>query len=122
MWTTRKRTVRSIDQRLCGPLSDRMFRQVVPFLRFELGNSEIKYFDRITAPLIGFKPDIVRFKIAVNDAFLVRFMNGPCTCEIKAANLGVDLISNWDWEALVPGAGPPPKAMEPGGYVTLEDE
>lgn len=53
---------------------------------------------------------------------LVRFMNGPCTCEIKAANLGVDLISNWDWDALVPGAGPPPKAMEPGGYVTLEDE
>ena len=41
---------------------------------------------------------------------------------LAPANLGVDLISNWDWEALVPGAGPPPKAMEPGGYVTLEDE
>ena len=32
---------------------------------------------------------------------LVAFMNGPCTCEIKAATEGVDLLTAFDWDAAV---------------------
>ena len=53
---------------------------------------------------------------------LVAFMNGPCTCEIKAANMGVDIITKWNWDAYLTGSAAPPRQMEPGGYVTLEDE
>ncbi|MFQ6097056.1 MAG: hypothetical protein ACE5O2_04955 [Armatimonadota bacterium] len=28
---------------------------------------------------------------------VVRFINGPCSCEIKAQNPGMDLLTNWDW-------------------------
>ncbi len=56
---------------------------------------------------------------ASNLAELAKFMNGPCTCEIKAANLGVDLVSDWDWEAHVSGTAAPPRPVEPTGYVTF---
>jgi len=29
---------------------------------------------------------------------LAAFMNGPCTCEIKTSSLGMDYISDWDWD------------------------
>jgi len=29
---------------------------------------------------------------------LVEFMNGPCTCNIKAADTGLDLLIDWEWE------------------------
>lgn len=56
---------------------------------------------------------------ATNLAALAKFMNGPCTCDIKDANLGVDLISDWAWEAQASGPGGPPRPTEPGGYVTF---
>jgi len=34
---------------------------------------------------------------------LLAFMNGPCSCEIKAASPGMDLLTDWDWEAQVSG-------------------
>lgn len=34
---------------------------------------------------------------------LCAFMNGPCSCEIKAASPGMDLLTDWDWEAHVAG-------------------
>jgi hypothetical protein len=37
-----------------------------------------------------------------NVAGLVEFINGPCSCEIKAANPGLDLLTDWDWEAHLP--------------------
>lgn len=33
--------------------------------------------------------------------FLIAFMNGPCTCDIKAMNEGGDLLVNWDWDEYV---------------------
>lgn len=51
---------------------------------------------------------------------LAEFMNGPCTCEIKAANMGLDLISDRDWEAQVSG-GAKPRPLEPPGYVTFDE-
>jgi hypothetical protein len=56
---------------------------------------------------------------AANLTDLVRFMQGPCTCDIRAANLGVDLISNWEWEAHVPGAATLAQPLAPPGYMTL---
>jgi hypothetical protein len=34
---------------------------------------------------------------------LVAFINGPCSCEIKAANPGMDLLTDWDWEGRLAG-------------------
>ncbi len=34
---------------------------------------------------------------------LCAFMNGPCSCEIKAASPGMDLLTDWDWESHVAG-------------------
>jgi hypothetical protein len=28
---------------------------------------------------------------------MVMFMNGPCSCEVKGLNPGVDLVARWDW-------------------------
>ncbi len=38
-----------------------------------------------------------------NLADLVAFMNGPCACEIKAANPGTDLLTDWNWDAHLAG-------------------
>lgn len=35
---------------------------------------------------------------------LMEFMSGPCTCEIKATNAGLDLLTDWDWDAHIPDA------------------
>lgn len=56
---------------------------------------------------------------AANLQGLVTFMNGPCTCDIKAANLGVDLITNCDWEAHLPATRTPLDITDPGGFVTF---
>jgi len=50
---------------------------------------------------------------------LAGFMNGPCTCDIKAANLGADLVSNLAWDAQVSRTGTPPWPMAPAGYMTF---
>lgn len=42
---------------------------------------------------------------------LVAFMNGPCTCDVKAWNPGMDLLTSCDWGARV--AGLPSLADEP---------
>ena len=34
---------------------------------------------------------------------LVAFINGPCACEIKAANPGTDLLTDWNWDAHLAG-------------------
>jgi hypothetical protein len=42
-----------------------------------------------------------------NIVALIQFINGPCTCEVKAQNPGMDLLTNWDWQtqiAKLPGA------------------
>jgi len=44
-------------------------------------------------------PFVGRGITAENLADLVAFINGPCACEIKAANPGVDLLTDWDWKA-----------------------
>ncbi|MFQ5809365.1 MAG: hypothetical protein ACE5JM_07075, partial [Armatimonadota bacterium] len=36
-----------------------------------------------------------------NLADVIFFMNGPCSCEIKMANPGVDLITDWNWQGHV---------------------
>ncbi len=46
---------------------------------------------------------------------LVDFINGPCSCDVKAANPGVDLLTDWDWEAhLADWSGGEPA---PGSFV-----
>ena len=30
---------------------------------------------------------------------LVAFMNGPCSCEVKASSAGMDLLTDWNWDA-----------------------
>lgn len=58
---------------------------------------------------------------AQNLSTLVAFMNGPCTCDIRAQGLGVDLISNRDWgEPSCPGTTGS-RWEDPGGYVTFGD-
>lgn len=57
-----------------------------------------------------------------NIADLVMFMNGPCTCQIKATAWGMDLLTNWDWDK---HAGELPELGRPaelGGFVTFGDE
>jgi len=39
-----------------------------------------------------------------NTMGLMEFMSGPCTCEIKATNPGLDLLTDWDWDAHLPDA------------------
>lgn len=58
---------------------------------------------------------------ATNLADLIAFMNGPCTCDIRAAGLGVDLVTNRDWGDPVPGPALGLDATDPGGYVTFGD-
>ncbi len=36
--------------------------------------------------------------IAENMLEMISFMNGPCSCEVKDQNPGVDLLVTWDWE------------------------
>jgi len=47
----------------------------------------------------------------------VRTMNGDCSCELKEANPGVDLLTDWDWEGAI--AGLPPVTEEPLRSVLL---
>ncbi|MEA3401518.1 MAG: hypothetical protein U9R79_09795 [Armatimonadota bacterium] len=35
-------------------------------------------------------------------AELIQFMHGPCACELKVANPGIDLLMSWDWAAHLP--------------------
>ncbi len=44
-------------------------------------------------------PFVGRGITAENLADLVAFINGPCACEIKAANPGVELLTDWNWDA-----------------------
>ena len=32
---------------------------------------------------------------------LIAFINGPCSCEIKAYNPGVDILLDWDWSSKI---------------------
>jgi len=58
---------------------------------------------------------------AANLANLIGFMNGLCTCDIRAAGLGVDLVTNRDWGDPAPGPALGLGATDPGGYVTFGD-
>lgn len=69
---------------------------------------------RATEPYLG------KGLTPANLSAVARFLNGPCTCEIKEANRGVDLLSNWDWPARVPEAALPPRRLDGGGYVEFE--
>lgn len=40
---------------------------------------------------------------AENMAELLEFMNGPCACEIKTSSLGMDLLTNFNWQAHLAG-------------------
>jgi len=53
---------------------------------------------------------------------LIEFMNGPCTCQIKEANLGMDLLTNADWLAFTDDSAEPVKPDVPGGFISLDDE
>jgi hypothetical protein len=33
-----------------------------------------------------------------NMVAVIQFLNGPCSCEIKMANFGMDFITDWNWE------------------------
>ncbi len=35
--------------------------------------------------------------IADNLLMVIRFINGPCSCQVKDENPGVDLLTTWDW-------------------------
>jgi len=50
-----------------------------------------------TAPYIG------KGISAENMAELLEFMNGPCACEIKTSSLGMDLLTDFNWQAHVAG-------------------
>jgi len=52
---------------------------------------------------------------------LIEFMGGDCTCQIKEANLGLDLLTNWDWAAFIDPDIEPVKTVEPGGFVTFDE-
>ncbi len=55
---------------------------------------------------------------------LLAFMNGPCSCEIKAASPGMDLLTDWDWDARVSGwafeEDPAAAAPEPAELASAE--
>lgn len=36
--------------------------------------------------------------IAENLLDVIRFINGPCSCQVKDENPGVDLLTTWNWE------------------------
>lgn len=53
---------------------------------------------------------------------MVAFLNGPCTCLIKEAGGGMDLLTAYDWQQQF-GARPAPSApSDPEGFVTFDTE
>ncbi|NSW57125.1 MAG: hypothetical protein HPY44_14020 [Armatimonadetes bacterium] len=51
---------------------------------------------------------------------LLDFMSGPCTCVVKEAGMGLDLLIRRNWDASLPAGGPPElRPMEPGGYIAF---
>ena len=53
---------------------------------------------------------------------LIAFVNGPCTCQVKAASFGLDLLTSWNWQAVVPTRPELDKPMEPGGFISFGSE
>lgn len=53
---------------------------------------------------------------------LVQFITGPCSCEVKSANIGVDLLTNWDWESHIAGLEFAPPDPEEWALFDIEEE
>jgi len=62
---------------------------------------------RVLLPLVG------KGIYAENVAWLCRFLAGPCSCQVKGMNPGLDLLTAFDWQAVVSGATPVAEALPP---------
>lgn len=59
---------------------------------------------------------------AENIAGLVAFMHGPCTCDILTSGMGMDLLTQWNWEDLFGEGRGADDIIDTGGFVTFDAE
>lgn len=53
---------------------------------------------------------------------MIAFLNGPCTCQIKEAGGGMDLLTGYDWQAQFGDRPAFALPSDPVGYVTFDTD